>query len=80
LLVFLPRDAGPLGLSVHDHSEKASFRNRTIGLISGTTEASQDISFAEMLRQQEALQAIVQADPAVATVGAVIGGNGPRRQ
>jgi HAE1 family hydrophobic/amphiphilic exporter-1 len=55
---------------------KGFFPQQDIGLISGTTEASQDISFAEMVRQQEALQAIVQADPAVATVGAVIGGNG----
>jgi hydrophobic/amphiphilic exporter-1 (mainly G- bacteria), HAE1 family len=55
---------------------KGFFPQQDIGLITGTTEASQDISFAEMLRQQEALQAIVRADPAVATVGAVIGGNG----
>ena len=55
---------------------KGFFPQQDIGLISGTTEASQDISFAEMLRQQEALNAIAQADPAVATVGAVIGGNG----
>jgi len=55
---------------------KGFFPQQDIGLISGTTEASQDISFAEMVRQQEALQAIVRADPAVATVGAVIGGNG----
>ncbi|HSZ95306.1 MAG TPA: efflux RND transporter permease subunit, partial [Bradyrhizobium sp.] len=55
---------------------KGFFPQQDIGLISGTTEASQDISFAEMLRQQEALGAIAQADPAVATVGSVIGGNG----
>src|ERR1700742_2522054 len=55
---------------------KGFFPQQDIGLISGTTEASQDISFAEMARQQEALGAIAQADPAVATVGSVIGGNG----
>ena len=55
---------------------KGFFPQQDIGLITGTTEALQDISFAEMVRQQEALGAIVQADPAVATVGSVIGGNG----
>src|SRR6202030_4067548 len=55
---------------------KGFFPQQDIGLISATSEASQDISFAEMIRQQEALGAIVQADPAVATVGSVIGGNG----
>src|SRR5579859_5959260 len=67
-----------LGLSVYLFMviPKGFFPQQDIGLITGTTEASQDISFAEMLRQQEALQAIVRADPAVATVGAVIGGNG----
>jgi hydrophobic/amphiphilic exporter-1 (mainly G- bacteria), HAE1 family len=55
---------------------KGFFPQQDIGLITSTSEAAQDISFAEMLRQQEALGAIVQADPAVATVAMVIGGNG----
>ncbi len=55
---------------------KGFFPQQDIGLITSTSEASQDVSFAEMLRQQEALGAIVQEDPAVATVAMVIGGNG----
>ncbi len=55
---------------------KGFFPQQDIGLITSTSEASQDVSFAEMLRQQEALGRIVQADPAVATVAMVIGGNG----
>ncbi|MGA9091766.1 MAG: multidrug efflux RND transporter permease subunit [Bradyrhizobium sp.] len=55
---------------------KGFFPQQDIGLITATTEANQDISFAEMKRRQEALGAIVQADPAVASVAMVIGGNG----
>ena len=55
---------------------KGFFPQQDIGLITATSEASQDVSFAEMVRQQEALGAIAQADPAVATVAMVIGGNG----
>jgi hydrophobic/amphiphilic exporter-1 (mainly G- bacteria), HAE1 family len=67
-----------LGLSVYLFViiPKGFFPQQDIGLITSTSEASQDVSFAEMLRQQEALGAIVQADPAVATVAMVIGGNG----
>ncbi len=55
---------------------KGFFPQQDIGLITATTEANQDISFAEMKRRQEALGAIAQADPAVASVAMVIGGNG----
>jgi HAE1 family hydrophobic/amphiphilic exporter-1 len=55
---------------------KGFFPQQDIGLITATSEASQDISFASMIKQQEALGAIAQADPAVATVAMVIGGNG----
>jgi HAE1 family hydrophobic/amphiphilic exporter-1 len=55
---------------------KGFFPQQDIGLITSTSEASQDISFADMVRQQEALGAIAQADPAVASVAMAIGGNG----
>ncbi|MDE2063205.1 MAG: efflux RND transporter permease subunit [Bradyrhizobium sp.] len=55
---------------------KGFFPQQDIGLITATSEASQDISFKEMVRQQEALGAIVLADPAVATVAMAIGGTG----
>src|ERR1700690_3101884 len=67
-----------LGLSVYLFIiiPKGFFPQQDIGLITATTEANQDISFAEMKRRQEALGAIAQADPAVASVAMVIGGNG----
>ena len=55
---------------------KGFFPQQDIGLITATSEASQDISFKDMVRQQEALGAIVLADPAVATVAMAIGGTG----
>jgi HAE1 family hydrophobic/amphiphilic exporter-1 len=67
-----------LGLSVYLFViiPKGFFPQQDIGLITATTEANQDISFAEMKRRQEALGAIAQADPAVASVAMAIGGNG----
>ena len=67
-----------LGLSVYLFViiPKGFFPQQDIGLITATSEANQDISFAEMKRRQEALGAIAQADPAVASVAMVIGGNG----
>ena len=59
---------------------KGFFPQQDIGLITATSEASQDISFAEMVRQQEALGAIAQADPAVATVAMVDRRQRPCRQ
>ena len=55
---------------------KGFFPQQDIGLITATSEASQYISFKDMVRQQEALGAIVLADPAVATVAMAIGGTG----
>jgi hydrophobe/amphiphile efflux-1 (HAE1) family protein len=55
---------------------KGFFPQQDIGLITATSEASQDTSFKEMARQQEALGEIAMADPAVATVAMAIGGNG----
>lgn len=55
---------------------KGFFPQQDVGLITATSEAAQDVSFAEMKRRQEALGAIAMADPAVASVAMVIGGNG----
>jgi HAE1 family hydrophobic/amphiphilic exporter-1 len=67
-----------LGLSVYLFIiiPKGFFPQQDIGLITATSEAGQDISFAAMVRRQEALGEIAMADPAVATVAMVIGGNG----
>ncbi|WGS17940.1 MULTISPECIES: multidrug efflux RND transporter permease subunit [unclassified Bradyrhizobium] len=55
---------------------KGFFPQQDNGLITATSEASQDISFADMKRKQEALGNIVLQDPAVASVAMAIGGSG----
>ena len=59
---------------------KGFFPQQDIGLITATSEAGQDISFADMKRHQEELGKIVQADPDVATVAMVDRRQRPRRQ
>jgi HAE1 family hydrophobic/amphiphilic exporter-1 len=55
---------------------KGFFPQQDTGLITASSEAAQDVSFAEMARRQEALDAIVLADPAVETMGSLIGASG----
>jgi HAE1 family hydrophobic/amphiphilic exporter-1 len=55
---------------------KGFFPQQDTGLITATSEAAQDISFADMKRHQEELGAIVQADPDVASVAMSVGGSG----
>ena len=55
---------------------KGFFPQQDVGLITATSEAAQDISFAAMKQRQEALGKIVQADPDVASVAMAIGGSG----
>ncbi len=52
---------------------KGFFPQQDTGVVMGTTEAAQDISFAAMEKLQKQAAAIVLADPAVATVGSFIG-------
>ena len=52
---------------------KGFFPQQDTGGLMGTTEASQDISFAAMAKLQQKVSAIVLSDPAVATVGSFIG-------
>src|SRR5438445_426382 len=59
---------------------KGFFPQQDTGLILGTSEAAQDISFAEAVRRQRALADIVMKDPAVATVGMSLGANGTQTQ
>jgi HAE1 family hydrophobic/amphiphilic exporter-1 len=67
-----------LGLSVYLFViiPKGFFPQQDVGLISATSEAGQDISFADMKKHQEALGKIVMADPDVATIAMNIGGSG----
>jgi hydrophobe/amphiphile efflux-1 (HAE1) family protein len=55
---------------------KGFFPQQDNGLITATSEASQDISFGAMKQRQEALGDIVRADPDVASVAMAIGGSG----
>ncbi|RTL52855.1 MAG: multidrug efflux RND transporter permease subunit [Bradyrhizobiaceae bacterium] len=55
---------------------KGFFPQQDTGLITGASEAGQDISFTDMKRKQEELGKIVLDDPAVASVAMAIGGGG----
>src|SRR5205814_3290163 len=74
LLIFF----ATLGLSVYLFVviPKGFFPQQDNGLITATSEASQDISFEAMKSRQEALSKIVMDDPDVATVAMAIGGTG----
>src|SRR6185437_16202895 len=47
------------------------------GIIYGTTDAPQDISYQEMVRRQHLVTEIVAKDPAVASYAASVGGGRP---
>jgi HAE1 family hydrophobic/amphiphilic exporter-1 len=74
LLIFF----ATLGLSVYLFViiPKGFFPQQDNGLITATSEASQDISFQAMKDRQEALVNIVLKDPDVATAAMAIGGSG----
>jgi HAE1 family hydrophobic/amphiphilic exporter-1 len=55
---------------------KGFFPQQDNGFLTATSEAAQDISFADMKRHQEELSDIVQADPAVDSIAMFIGGGG----
>jgi hydrophobe/amphiphile efflux-1 (HAE1) family protein len=55
---------------------KGFFPQQDTGVLMGTTEAAQDISFPAMARLQTEALAIVAADPAVATVASFVSGTG----
>ena len=55
---------------------KGFFPQQDTGLITGISEAGQDVSFARMQELQEKLGAVVQRDPDVASVAMAIGGTG----
>ena len=55
---------------------KGFFPQQDTGMMTGITEASQDISFPAMAKLQSEVAQIVLADPAVATLGSFVGGGG----
>jgi hydrophobe/amphiphile efflux-1 (HAE1) family protein len=56
---------------------KGFFPQQDTGIISGLTDAPQDISFNEMVRRQHAVMDVVSRDPDIASYGTGIGGNRP---
>jgi len=52
---------------------KGFFPQQDTGILFGTTEAGQDVSFAQMYKLQEQAGAVVMADPAVATMAMGLG-------
>jgi hydrophobe/amphiphile efflux-1 (HAE1) family protein len=59
---------------------KGFFPQQDTGVIIGTSEAAQDISFTGMMKRTLAIKRIVAADPAVATIAAGIGASGGQTQ
>ena len=53
---------------------KGFFPQQDTGLLLGTSEAAQDVSFKEMAARQEALMEIIGRDPAVQSYSAQVGG------
>jgi HAE1 family hydrophobic/amphiphilic exporter-1 len=74
LLVFFATVAATVALFIA--IPKGFFPQQDTGLIQGTSEAAQDVSFAEMMRLQEKLGEIVAKDPDVATTAMAIGAGG----
>jgi hydrophobic/amphiphilic exporter-1 (mainly G- bacteria), HAE1 family len=56
---------------------KGFFPQQDTGIISGLSDAPQDISFDEMVRRQHLLTDVLERDPDVASYGTGIGGNRP---
>src|SRR3984885_3070762 len=56
---------------------KGFFPQQDTGIIVGISDASQDVSFDEMVRLQHKLTDVINRDPAVASWGAFIGGGRP---
>ena len=59
------------------YTPKGFFPQQDTGVINGVSDASQDVSFTEMLRLQHELMAIVAADPDVANSASFLGGSRP---
>ena len=56
---------------------KGFFPQQDTGLVTGLSDAAQDISFSEMVRMQHRLTDIIGKDPDVASYGASVGGSRP---
>jgi multidrug efflux pump len=76
LLVFFATIA--LTVTLYIKTPKGYFPSDDSGFVIGATRASADISFQSMLTLQQQLADIVLADPAVASVGSILGGSSNR--
>jgi hydrophobic/amphiphilic exporter-1 (mainly G- bacteria), HAE1 family len=75
LMVFLITLAATVVLYIE--IPKGFFPQQDTGIISGISDAPQDISFDEMVRRQHALLDVVSKDPDVASYGTGLGGSRP---
>jgi HAE1 family hydrophobic/amphiphilic exporter-1 len=75
LMVFLFTVA--LTVVLYIEIPKGFFPQQDTGIISGISDAPQDISFSEMVRRQHQLLDVVSRDPGVASYGTGLGGNRP---
>ncbi len=73
LLVFFVTMAATVVLYIYE--PKGFFPQQDTGIIAGIADASQDVSFAEMVRLQHKLTDVVGADPDVAAWATGVGGN-----
>ena len=55
---------------------KGFFPQQDTGVMMGSTDAAQDVSFETMAKMQDKVAQIVLADPAVDTIGSFVGGGG----
>jgi len=55
---------------------KGFFPQQDTGLMIGTTEAAQDVSFTDMAKKQQQIVKVLLSDPGIATVGSFIGTGG----
>ncbi|WP_084704776.1 efflux RND transporter permease subunit [Beijerinckia mobilis] len=63
-------------VSLFISTPKGFFPEDDTGLLMGTTEAATDISFQAMSRLQQQVAAVVETDPAVASLAYTVGGSG----
>jgi hydrophobic/amphiphilic exporter-1 (mainly G- bacteria), HAE1 family len=75
LLTFIVTVAATVLLYIY--IPKGFFPQQDTGIISGLTDAPQDISFDEMVRRQRLVTDVISKDPDIASYGTGIGGNRP---
>jgi HAE1 family hydrophobic/amphiphilic exporter-1 len=75
LTAFLITVAASVALYIY--IPKGFFPQQDTGIISGLSDAPQDISFDEMVRRQHVLLSVVEHDPDIVSYGTGIGGNRP---